>query len=156
MRAIFTSFTPARMLRFAHYGMLGQALCDHAQRFGPCWNVHVVSPEAVDPLPVTVAQIQKPRTNIQRSVILLKLLMLELKDRFRILNTLKQVVRREAREHLRRARPIDLATVRQLSCDGSSYGARISLRQRHGAAAGHLRCEGLEIVRLLAEDRCRL
>ena len=110
-----------------------------------------------DPLPVTVfRQIQKPRANIQRSVVLLKLLMLELKDRFRIVDALKKVVRREACEDCWGSHTLDLPTVHQFLRDGSDYCARISLGQCHGAVASHLGCERLQVVRLLAEDWCRL
>ena len=137
-------------------GLLGKRLGDHAQRFGPSRIVHVVGREAADRVAVIVPQVEKPRADVERSVVLLKLLMLELKRRLRVVNALENVVRRECREDRRRSHRLDLATVRKLSCDGGNDSAGISLGQCHRTAAGHLSCEGLQVVRLPAEDRCCL
>ena len=95
-------------------GLLGKPLDDHTQRLGPCRIVHVVGREAADRVAVIVPQVEKPRADVERSVVLLKLMMLELKRRLRVVNALENVVRRERRED-RRCSHRDLSTVRKLS-----------------------------------------
>ena len=137
-------------------GLFGKCLGDHPQRFGPCRIVHVIGSEAVGRVVVIVRQVEKPRADVECCVILLKLLVLELKHRFRILNALQNVVRRERPEDRRRSYPLDLPTFHKLLRDGVNYSAPISLGQSHRTAAGHLSCERLQVVQLLAEERCRL
>jgi hypothetical protein len=131
---------------FSVAGLFGKRLPNHAQRFGPSRIVHVVGREACGRVVVIVQQVEKSRKQVEGSVVLLKLLMLELKCRLRVVNALKNVVRRERRKELRRSHRIDLATVRKLSCNGGSDRPGISLGQRHRTAARHLSCEGLQVV----------
>ncbi len=88
----------------------------------------------------------KPRTQVERSVVFLKLLMLELKCRLRVVNAIENAVRRECRKDSRRSHHLDLPTIRKLSCDGGNDSAGISLRQCHRTAAGHLSCEGFRWI----------
>ena len=74
----------------------------------------------------------------------------------RVVNALENVVRRERREERRCSHRLDLPTVRKLSCDGGNHSAGISLGQCYRTASSHLSCEGLQVVRLPAEDRCCL
>ena len=85
-------------------GLFSKSLGNHEQRFRPRRIVHVVGSETVYRVAIIVAQVEKPRADVERCAILLKLLMLELKHRFWILNALKNVVRRERRDD-RRALP---------------------------------------------------
>ena len=99
---------------FAVAGPLCKGLSDHAQRFCPCCIVQVVGSEAARRVVVITLHVEKLRADIERSVVLLQLLMLELKRRMWVINALKNVVRRERREDRRRTHRIDLATVQEL------------------------------------------
>ena len=70
----------------------GNRLRNHAQRFVPCRQIHVVGGEAGKRGVIIVAQFGKLHAEVECCAILLELLMLKLVDRFRIVNALENVV----------------------------------------------------------------
>ena len=65
--------------------------------------------------------------DVERSEVLLKLLMVESKRCLRIVKELENVVRCERRQDRRRSRRLDLPTVRKLLCDGVDDCAALGL-----------------------------
>src|SRR5207302_8672731 len=70
--------TGVSLIGFAVAGLFGKRLGNHAHRFSPSGIVHIVSREAPGRVMLLFQQVEKPRTQVECSVVLLKLLMLEL------------------------------------------------------------------------------
>ena len=134
-------------------GLFGKRLGDHAQRLSPGRNVHVLANEPVFGVLVRLVQFDQLRSDIERRVMLLKLLMPELKRRFRVLDALENVVGCKAREDPWCSCSLDSPAVQELSYDGGNNRSRIPLPQSHCSLVGHLRCESLQKRCLLAVDR---